>query len=386
MLLWYIFGVMTGLALLPVFSLIGRRARGSEESGHEKNVYEDQLRALEAEAERGLIGSEEMEAARVEVSRRLLAAADRQDHPAVPIPRTSWALVAFGCAGLVVLVGLGGYLALGRPDLVARAPAPVAPQTAAPARAEVVARLADVEAQLRADPENGTGWEEAATLYFELDRYKESTRAYASAVRILGETAERLGYYGEAMTQADGGIVSAAAKSVFERALALDPTLVQGRFYLALAQEQGGELDKAAEAWSALLRDAPRQAFWRPLVERRLAVVKARLGQTSTPPTATPPAGASARASAEDVGAARELSPDAREDTVARMVARLATRLETDGKDLDGWLMLMRSYMVLGRPEDAKYAGDSARRYFAGDAAALKRVEEAERGLGIGAQ
>lgn len=396
MLLWYILGVMTGLALLPVFSLIGRRALGAEKVGHEKTVYEDQLKALEAEAEQGLIGSAEMEAARVEISRRLLAVADRREKTSAPVSPIGWAMIAVSSAALVVLVALGGYLLLGRPDLVARAPAPAAPQEAGvPGQAEMAARLADVEAQLGADPANGTAWEEAAALNFALGRYGASTRAYASAVRILGETAQRLGDYGEAMTQANGSVVSDEAKAIFERALKLDPALVQARFYLALAQEQAGELEVAAKGWDALLKDALPDAFWKPVVERRLAAVNARLGGSAAPPTAAPSTGPSAAPStgpsgepatgpsAEDMRNAQELSPEARDDMVAQMVTRLAARLEAEPDDIDGWLMLMRSYMVLGQRDDAKRAAETARRQFAGDDAALKRIEESEQALGI---
>jgi len=407
MLFWYILGVMTGLALLPVFSLIAPRVLRGGESGQEKKVYEDQLRALEAEAEQGLIGEQELEAARVEISRRLLAAADRKEKASTPVTPIGWTMIAVSSAALVVLVALGGYLMIGRPDLVARAPAPApaAQQQAGAAdaagQAQMATRLTAVEAKLRADPNDGTAWEESAALNFALGRFGESTRAYANAVRILGETAQRLGDYGEAMTQANGSIVTKEAKALFERALKLDPKLVQARFYLALAQEQAGEFKAAADAWNAMLKDAPEGAFWKPLVERRLAAVNAQLGKSAEPgaapstgtetapaaeSSAAPAAGSSAPPmagpSAEDMSKAQELSPKQRDDMVAQMVKRLAARLEADGNDIEGWLMLMRSYMVLDRRDDAKRAAESARQQFAGNEAALKRIEEAEKALG----
>ena len=43
------------------------------------------------------------------------------------------------------------------------------------------------------------------------------------------------------------------------------------------------------------------------------------------------------------------------------MVARLAERLKKDGSDLDGWLQLMRSYVVLGERDKALSAAAEAR-------------------------
>lgn len=396
-LLWYILGLMTGLALLPIFGFLGRRIRPAADAGYEKKVYEDQLQALEAEAERGLIDKQELEAARVEISRRLLAAADRESQTVAARPAVSWVLVAFGSAGVVVLVALGGYLALGRPDLVARAPAPAQQQEQqVPGQAEMAARLANVEADLRANPENGGGWQEAGALYFALGRYEEATKAYANAVRVLGDSAQLLGDYGEAMTQANDSMVSDDARKIFERALKLDPTLVQARFYLALAKEQRGQLKESAEAWKALLDDAPADAFWKPLVEQRLNAVNSRLGSsggaagTAKPDAAASPAPEATASetpatgpSEEAMRAAEEMPAEARDDMVKNMVTRLAARLEANGDDLDGWVMLMRSYMVLDRRDDAKEAANTARRQFADDEAALKKIEEAEKSLGL---
>ena len=40
-------------------------------------------------------------------------------------------------------------------------------------------------------------------------------------------------------------------------------------------------------------------------------------------------------------------------EMIRGMVARLADRLKKDGSDLDGWLQLLRSYVVLGERDKA---------------------------------
>ncbi len=49
------------------------------------------------------------------------------------------------------------------------------------------------------------------------------------------------------------------------------------------------------------------------------------------------------------------------------MVERLAERLGKDGSDIDGWLRLVRSYMVLGERERARAAAGEARRALAAE-------------------
>jgi len=64
-------------------------------------------------------------------------------------------------------------------------------------------------------------------------------------------------------------------------------------------------------------------------------------------------------------------------------VARLADRLKTDGKDIDGWLRLVRAYMVLGDRDKARAAVGEARQALAGEPDKLQRLDELAKGLGL---
>ena len=65
------------------------------------------------------------------------------------------------------------------------------------------------------------------------------------------------------------------------------------------------------------------------------------------------------------------------------MVERLAERLSRDGSDVEGWLRLVRSYMVLGEPDKARAAVVDARRALAGDSGKLQRLDDLVKGLGL---
>ena len=75
--LWFIFGLMTAAALFAVLWPLGRYPRAAP-GGSDLMVYKDQLQEIDRDRAAGLIGEAEAEAARLEVSRRLLAAADTQ--------------------------------------------------------------------------------------------------------------------------------------------------------------------------------------------------------------------------------------------------------------------------------------------------------------------
>ncbi|MFZ0108023.1 MAG: c-type cytochrome biogenesis protein CcmI, partial [Pseudolabrys sp.] len=75
MTLWLILALMTGAAIFAVIWPLARSGRVMP-SGSEVEVYRDQLDELERDLAAGSIGKTEGEAARVEISRRLLAASD----------------------------------------------------------------------------------------------------------------------------------------------------------------------------------------------------------------------------------------------------------------------------------------------------------------------
>ena len=74
MTLWFMLALMTAAAIFAVLWPLGRRTPVT--SGSDVEVYRDQLTELDRDRANGLIGEREAEAARVEISRRLIAAAD----------------------------------------------------------------------------------------------------------------------------------------------------------------------------------------------------------------------------------------------------------------------------------------------------------------------
>src|SRR5262245_35918679 len=116
--IWVLMALMTGAAVLAVLWPLSRRARDPRQAS-DVAVYKDQLEEIERDQSFGLIAAPEAEAARVEVSRRLLAAdgAARGHKVATDSPPGRRRAVAAGALVLVPAGALAVYLALGSPDL-----------------------------------------------------------------------------------------------------------------------------------------------------------------------------------------------------------------------------------------------------------------------------
>src|SRR5437667_455573 len=251
MALWFGLALMTAAAVWAVLWPLARR-RGELRSGSDVAVYREQLTELERDREAGLIGDNEAAAARVEVSRRLIAAADPQTASASSASSVIWQRRSVAIVALV-LVPFG-----------------------------------------------------AAALYLDL-----------------------------------------GSPSFPDQPLA--PRLAPSR-----------------ESTSVETPDAP----WIDLLQGALARVEAT-------------AAVGRQASDEKIPASPELSPDQRNAMIEGMVERLSERLHRDGADPEGWLRLVRSYMVLGQPAKARAAAVDARRALEGDATKLRRLDELLKGLGL---
>jgi cytochrome c-type biogenesis protein CcmH len=65
------------------------------------------------------------------------------------------------------------------------------------------------------------------------------------------------------------------------------------------------------------------------------------------------------------------------------MVERLAVRLKQNGEDVEGWLRLVRAYLVLGDRDKARGALSDARQAVGSNTERLKQLNEGLKNLGL---
>ena len=365
MTLWFVFALMTAAAIFAVLWPLSRGRRPQNDAS-EAAVYKDQLTEIDRDVAAGLIGSSEAEAARVEISRRLLAAVDSQRAPPSASNirlRRSAAVIAL--VGLPI-VAVAFYLQLGSPRL---GDFPLAQRTRTPDVTQPLDNLvAQVEAHLEKNPTDGRGWNVLAPVLARLGRYDDAVRAYHNSITYNGDSAERRADLGETLAAAAGGVVTSEAKAEFERAIALNADEVKASYFLGVAAEQDGRTAEAASIWRAMLARAPADAPWRPLVQAALA----RVGGSAAPAL-----------SDDAMAAAKDMNETDRGAMIRGMVERLASRLKQNGDDVEGWLRLVRAYMVMGDRDKAKSTLTDARQAVANDAERLRQLNEGLKNLGL---
>jgi cytochrome c-type biogenesis protein CcmH len=370
MTLWFVMALMTAAALFAVLWPLARAT--SVQSGSDLAVYRDQLDEIERDRTSGVIGEEEAQAARNEVSRRLLTAADAaqiaDSRPAGSsrLRRRATAVIAFL---ILPVAGAALYLALGSPQLPGSSLQDRL--NAAEQGSSISSLISKVEAHLEQNPDDARGYEVLAPVYLRLGRFADAVKARRKLLALSGDSAEREADLGEALAAAANGIVTDEAKIAFERAAKLDSTDPKATFFIGLAAEQKGERAEAAAIWRGMIEKAPADASWLPMVKEALA----RVSDTS----AAGPRGPSA----DDVAAASNMSDRDRGEMIRGMVARLADRLNKNGDDVEGWQQLLRAYTVLGDRDKARQAATDAKKALANDRQKLSLIESVIKALGL---
>ena len=372
MTLWFVFALMTAAAIFAVLWPLSKR--GTVRGGSEVVVYRDQLDEIERDRAAGLIGEAEADAARIEVSRRLLAAVDDRA-PIAEAKPFLWRRRMTALAGLLMLPAgaTALYLALGSPQLPGE---PLAVRLKDVHQNDSIAKMiSQVEAHLEQSPDDVRGWQVIAPIYMRLGRFDSAVAAQRKLIALQGENADHDADLGEALTAAANGVVTEDAKAAFQRAAKLDADQVKAQFFLGMAAQQDGNKKEAAAIWSALLTKAPPDAPWAQTVREALTQVGA------APPQAV--ASAAPGPDAAQIADASQMNEADRTEMIRGMVARLADKLKENADDVQGWQRLLRAYVVLGERDKAVNAASDARNALAGDPGKLREIEDVIKTLGL---
>lgn len=395
MTVWIPIAAVTAIVIAAlVLPLLGRAGGSLSRRERELAIYKDQLAELERDRAAGRIAAAEAEAAATEIQRKILVSAsatDRADEASDPAAAARVRLAATLAVGSLTPVGaLLVYLSVGSPavpahpfDPTLQAQTPADPAAHGDAQIEsMIATLAD---RMKQDPNNLEGWVLLARSYSAVKRHADAAQAYERVYALSQNNVAYAGDYGEALVLAAGGQVVATAHDLFKQVSAQDPGEPRARYYLALAMAQLGQPREAIAMWRGLEADSPPDAPWLPAVREVVQIVaeEAGIDAASVPPTARAPIAQAPGPTVEDVATAQAMPSDDQQEMIEGMVARLAERLENEPDDVDGWLRLARSYVVLGQQDLAAQALRRAAAVTDAPAELKEQVAAAARELGV---
>lgn len=384
---WIILAIVGSFTAGVIFAMLLRRPVGSDAA---------LIRGMPQTAERADGAGDHPDAGRPDPSRGPAVDPNGAASLAGPLAtHRSVMIAAFGGIAALVLVGLyaaiepsestapqasgrsDGALAVERLAALAQQPeaAPTAAEGGLASVDEMIERLASRLKQRSDDPE---GWRMLGWSYFSTQRFSESAAAYLKAIELRPTFAEFRSLRGEALVSAANGIVTADAARVFDEALALDPADPKGRFFKGLAKAQAGDKKTALDDWIAILNGADPNEPWFTEIKQRVAELGREIGvdvsargrpaaasgdilkALAGPPVSASPNAAQPGPNTEDVRAVDAMAPSDRSAMIRGMVEGLAARLEQSPHDVEGWIKLIRSRLILGQADQAKQALERA--------------------------
>lgn len=294
--------------------------------------------------------------------------------------------IALIAAALIALIAIGIAVARSA-GAFDSAPATPATAAAAPTPDQAIAQL---ETRLQKDPKDIEGWQMLGWAFFETGRYPEAATAYRRATALAPDNGVLWSSLGEALALSVKELeMPADAAAAFRKAIALDPDDPRARYFLGVEKDIGGNARGAIDDWMALLEITPAGAPWEASVrqtiekvaERDKIDIKVRLAAIKPAPARPGVATAGIPGpSRSDMQAASKLPPGQQQAMVNGMVESLAIKLAANPRNVDGWIMLMRSRMTLGQAREASEALSAA---VAANPAAAARLKTAASELGI---
>ena len=333
---------------------------------YEIEFYKDQLNEVERDRERGIISIEEAEASRLEISRKIINCGDIKASQSIWPPKKQ-ARFAVSVALFIPVAASVIYLVQGSPGLNSRSTkiAETGQTTLNEIQPQLRAEITELRDRLEKKPNELATWVALGRALFRSHEFASAAQTFMQATTFFPENAELFARAGEALVYGSDGVVVPAAELAFKKSLKLLPNDERSRYYLALGDQQNGRLEGALRKWKELAEDSPPDAPWQETLRKRIASLSEQIGKTSDRAALITNRDQDARTEndiaapgpdREDLAAAQELSPEERQEMIRSMVDRLATRLQTNQGDLDGWKRLARARKVLGQKVDEKTA------------------------------
>jgi cytochrome c-type biogenesis protein CcmH len=252
--------VLALVALAPLGLVLLRPARARGRRDADIALYHAQLAELDRERAAGRLDESAHRAAVLEVQRRLLATPEEQ----TAAPARGRAALLAGLV-LVPALAMGVYLVGGTPGMPS---APHAMRQAVAGREENL--LALLRSRLAGLDQTSEAARQGYVLLGNAERSRGRLDAAAEAYRralAAGFDPDLAGQLAQALLE-DGKVEDAA--HLLAEALPRAPGHIGLRFLTGLAEARAGRPEVARSTWRALVADAPPDAPWRAMVERRM--------------------------------------------------------------------------------------------------------------------
>ncbi|OBS33728.1 c-type cytochrome biogenesis protein CcmI [Pseudomonas syringae] len=271
------FWMATGLLLVVALSFLlipllrGHRAQREEDrTALNVALYQERLSELQVQHEQGVLSVAQLQAARAEAARELLA--DTEGAEPARTSRLGKPLLVLA-ALLVPVLGLAGYLQLGASDRVELSREFARPPTSL---ADMTQRL---ERSVQAQPDSAENLYFLARSYMAQNRPGDAAQMFERSVALAGRQPELLGQWAQALYFASDKHFTPQVQTLTDEALQADPKEVTSLGLLGIAAFETQRYQAAVDYWTRLLAALPADDASRSALEGGIARARDNLAK-----------------------------------------------------------------------------------------------------------
>ena len=265
--------VALGFLLIPV--LRGQRAQREEDrTALNVALYQERLSELQGQQEEGVLSATQIQSARDEAARELLADTEGAEKARTARLGKPWLLLA---AVLVPVLGMGTYLQLGASDKVELSREFSQPPTSL---ADMTQRL---ERTVQAQPDSSESLYFLARSYMAQNRPGDAAQMFERAAGLAGRPPELLGQWAQALYFASDKHFTPQVQVLTDEALKADPREVTSLGLLGIAAFETERYQAAVDYWTRLLNVLPAQDPSRSALEGGIARARENLKTGAKP-------------------------------------------------------------------------------------------------------
>ncbi|MBI6783972.1 c-type cytochrome biogenesis protein CcmI [Pseudomonas syringae] len=271
------FWMATGLLLMVALSFLlipllrGHRAQREEDrTALNVALYQERLSELQVQHEQGVLSVAQLQSARAEAARELLA--DTEGAEPARTSRLGKPLLVLA-ALLVPVLGLAGYLQLGASDRVELSREFARPPTSL---ADMTQRL---ERSVQAQPDSAENLYFLARSYMAQNRPGDAAQMFERSVALAGRQPELLGQWAQALYFASDKHFTPQVQVLTDEALQADPKEVTSLGLLGIAAFETQRYQAAVDYWTRLLAALPADDASRSALEGGIARARENLAK-----------------------------------------------------------------------------------------------------------
>lgn len=271
------FWMATGLLLVVALSFLlipllrGHRAQREEDrTALNVALYQERLSELQVQQEQGVLSLAQLQAARTEAARELLADTEGAEPARTSRLGKPWLVLA---AVLVPVLGLAGYLELGASDRVELSREFARPPTSL---ADMTRRL---ERSVQAQPDSAENLYFLARSYMAQNRPGDAAQMFERSVALAGRQPELLGQWAQALYFASDKHFTPQVQVLTDEALQADPREVTSLGLLGIAAFETQRYQAAVDYWTRLLAALPADDASRSALEGGIARARENLAK-----------------------------------------------------------------------------------------------------------